>query len=85
VINYVRNEVQIDFNPDVPSLKQLRERLGLTQEEFGNALGIARNTISRYESGRHKQIKFSIAQVKRLVELMEQAGISVKDLPDDIN
>jgi transcriptional regulator with XRE-family HTH domain len=78
------DDKNLNFNPDVPSLKQLRERLGLTQEEFGNALGIARNTISRYESGRHKQIKFSIAQVKRLVELMEQAGISIKDLPDDI-
>jgi DNA-binding XRE family transcriptional regulator len=81
----VRDEVQTDFNPDVPILKQLRERLGLTQQEFGNALGIARNTISRYESGRHKQIKFSITQVKCLIELMEQAGISIKDLPDDID
>ena len=76
--------MQTDFNPDVPTLKQLRERLGLTQEEFGKALGIARNTISRYESGRHKQITFTISQVKRLVELMEQEGLSIKDLPDDI-
>jgi transcriptional regulator with XRE-family HTH domain len=78
------DDKNLNFNPDVPTLKQLRERLGLTQEEFGNALGITRNTISRYEAGRHKQIKFSIAQVKRLVELMEQAGLSIKDIPDDI-
>ena len=78
------DDKNLNFNPDVPTLKQLRERLGLTQEDFGKALGIARNTISRYESGRHKQITFTISQVKRLVELMEQAGLSIKDLPDDI-
>lgn len=32
-------------------LKQLRERLELTQEEFGKRIGSARNTIANYEMG----------------------------------
>lgn len=33
-------------------LKDLRKKLRLTQEEFGYNLGLARNTIAQYESGR---------------------------------
>lgn len=33
-------------------LKQRRERLGLTQAEFAKILGVANNTVSRYETGR---------------------------------
>lgn len=32
-------------------LKLLRETLGLTQTDFGNKLGLARNTIANYEGG----------------------------------
>jgi hypothetical protein len=32
----------------------------------------------------HQHIKFTIAQMKRLQELLEQAGLSIKDLPDDV-
>lgn len=73
-----------NFNPNLPALKQVRERLGMTQEEFGQSLGITRESISRYERGRHKRIKFTIAQMKRLQDLLEQAGMTIKDLPDDV-
>ena len=74
-----------DFNPNVPTLKQVRERLGMTQEEFADALGLSRNTINRYERGIHQRIALSVGQIKRLVELMKQAGLSIEDLPDDID
>ncbi len=32
-------------------LKKRRERLGLTQAELGSELGVASNTVSRYETG----------------------------------
>jgi transcriptional regulator with XRE-family HTH domain len=73
-----------NINPDVPSLKEIRLRLGLTQEEFGSALGMAANTISRHERGQNK-IRFSVSQIKRLKELLEQGGMSIDDLPDDID
>jgi transcriptional regulator with XRE-family HTH domain len=36
---------------DKDELKQRRERLGLTQAAFGEILGNAANTVSRYETG----------------------------------
>lgn len=33
-------------------LKELREALGLSQDEFGKRIGSARNTIANYELGR---------------------------------
>ena len=57
----------------------------MTQEEFGQALGITRESINRYERGVHQRIKFTITQMKRLQELLEQAGLSIKDLPDDVD
>ena len=78
------NNQDSNFNPNVPSLKQVRERLGMTQEEFGQALGITRESINRYERGVHQRIKFTIAQMKRLQDLLEQAGLSIQDLPDDV-
>jgi transcriptional regulator with XRE-family HTH domain len=73
-----------DFNPNVPTLKQVRERLEMTQEQFADALGLSRNTINRYERGIHQRIALSMGQIKRLVELMKQAGLSIEELPDDI-
>ncbi len=77
------NDKDSNSNPNVSSLKELRERLEMTQEEFARELGTTRETIGRHERGVHR-IRFTFAQVKRLVELIEQAGISIKDLPDDI-
>jgi len=73
-----------NFNPNVPTLKQVREQLGMTQEQFAQALGITRETIGRHERGLHR-IRFTITQMKRLQELLEEAGMSIKDLPDDID
>jgi DNA-binding XRE family transcriptional regulator len=73
------------FNPNVPTLKQVRERLGMTQEEFAKALDLSRATINRYERGLHQRLSLSVGQVKRLVELMKQAGLAIEDLPDDID
>jgi len=32
-------------------LKALREKLGFTQTEFGQRVGVARNTVTRWETG----------------------------------
>ena len=36
------------------SLKQNRERIGLTQGELAKAIGISIATINRYENGKHE-------------------------------
>jgi hypothetical protein len=37
-----------------------------------------------HERGEHK-LRLSLGQIKRLKELLEQAGMSIDDLPDDID
>ncbi|OYS00301.1 XRE family transcriptional regulator [Lactobacillus taiwanensis] len=43
-------------------LKELRKEIGLTQEELGEQVGLANNTISRYETGSHEPTKFETWQ-----------------------
>lgn len=71
-------------NPNVPTFKEVRDRLGMSQDAFAKALGLSRKTIGRYERGEHKRIALSPGQIKKLVQLMESVGMSVDDLPDDI-
>ena len=78
------NNQDSDFNPNVPTLKQVRDRLGMTQEQFAEAIGISRRTVIYYENRQRQRLALSMSQIKRLMELMEQAGFNIKDLPDDL-
>ncbi len=78
------NDRNSNSNPNLPSLKQVRERLNMTQDEFARELGTTPRTIRRHERGEHK-LRLTLGQIKRLKELLEQAGMSIDDLPDDIN
>jgi DNA-binding XRE family transcriptional regulator len=78
------NNQDSNFNPNVPTLKQVRDRLGMTQEEFAKVLGISRGTVISYESGKHRKLQLSMAQMKKLFELMKQAGLPIDELPEDI-
>ncbi len=71
-------------NPHLPTLRQVRERLNMTQEEFARELGTTTRTIGRHERGEHK-LRLTLGQIKRLKELLEQARMSIDDLPDDID
>ena len=37
-------------------IKQLRKTLGFTQQEFAERIGVKRNTIAQYETGRNEPI-----------------------------
>lgn len=37
-------------------IKQLRKKLGFTQQEFAERIGVKRNTIAQYETGRNEPI-----------------------------
>jgi DNA-binding XRE family transcriptional regulator len=77
------DEKNLERNPKLPILKEVRERLGMTQEQIADNLGISRRTVIRHEAG-ERVIKLNFTQIKRLKELLEQAGMSINDLPDDI-
>lgn len=46
-------------------LKALRKALGLTQQEFSDRIGIKRNTVATYESGRNDPIDAVIELICR--------------------
>lgn len=46
-------------------IKELRKKAGLNQQDFGALFGVAKNTISQYESGKNTpndEIKMAIAK-----------------------
>jgi len=52
---------------DVPALvKGLRERLGLTQEQFAHEVGVTFSTVNQWENGRRRPQPFLL---KRLMEI----------------
>lgn len=60
------------------SLKQLRERLNLTQEELSRRCGIPLRTYQRWEAG-ETVARPTIPQVKALCR---ELGVTVDELPN---
>ena len=52
-------------------IKQLRSRLGMTQQEFADKLGIKRGTLANYEIGRNEPIDAVISLICREFEVNE--------------
>ncbi len=53
-------------------IKQLRKNLDLTQQEFSERIGIKRNTIATYESGRNEPIDAVISLICREFNVNEE-------------
>ena len=77
------NEKRFTFKKNVSPLKQIRENLEMSREQFASALGTTSGTVYRWETGRHG-ISFTVRQIKNLMELIEPLGINIDDLPDDL-
>lgn len=62
---------------DVPSLiRQLRKRLGLTQEQLAARIGVTFPTINRWENGRTTPSPLAL---RTIVELLHAMGDDGKD------
>jgi len=58
---------------DVPRLiKELRDKLDLTQEQFAQKVGVTFSTINNWEKGARKPHPFLL---QRLLEMAEEAGL----------
>ncbi|MBF2083164.1 helix-turn-helix transcriptional regulator [Thermoleptolyngbya sp. C42_A2020_037] len=68
---------------EISPLKQLREELGMSQEEFARALGISGQTVSRWEL-RKNVPTFTVQQMKALERLLQTIGKTILDLPDQL-
>lgn len=55
-------------------IKELREQRGILQKEMGDALGIAQNTLSQYETGRREP---DLETTKRIADYF---GVTVDEL-----
>ena len=60
-------------NKDVSNLiKELRDKLGLTQEQFAQRIGVTFATINNWEKGNRTPHPFLF---QRLLEMAEEAGL----------
>ena len=53
-------------------IKELRKRLGLTQEQFAQKVGVTFVTMNNWEKGHRRPHPFLL---KRLLEMAEEAGL----------
>jgi putative transcriptional regulator len=57
-------------NEDIPALiRELRQRLDLTQEQFAQKVGVTYSTVNHWENGKRVPLPFL---VKRLVEMKRE-------------
>ncbi|NJL40558.1 MAG: helix-turn-helix transcriptional regulator [Leptolyngbyaceae cyanobacterium SM1_4_3] len=61
-------------------LKRRRDELGLTQRDIAVAIDVSVQTISNWETGRFKEVRLTLPQVKALCRVLKW---TVEDLPDD--
>jgi DNA-binding transcriptional regulator YiaG len=64
-------------------LKQLRNRLGISQETLAQHFKVPVFQISRWETGR-VGFSLNLQQIKALIRLIRAVGLDYEDLPDDI-
>ena len=55
-------------------VKALRQRLGLTQEEFAHQIGVTMAAVSRWERGKSKPIRLAIERMQQLEREAMQGG-----------
>ncbi len=57
-------------NEDIPALiRELRERLDLTQEQFAQRVGVTYSTVNHWENGKRQPLPFL---VRHLVEMKQE-------------
>lgn len=54
-------------------MKALREVAGITQEEFGDALGLTRTSIINIEAGRQRMLLSTVAKVAGILGITPEA------------
>lgn len=50
----------------VENIKELRESLGMTQEQFAREIGVSFSTVSRWETGRGKPSPLARRRIEEL-------------------
>jgi DNA-binding XRE family transcriptional regulator len=64
-------------NPTPGFIISLREALGLTQDQFGRKLGVAKMTVSRWECGRMRPSPSMTAAIRALQARVQYEGVKI--------
>lgn len=65
----------ITSTPSIPRLvKETRKRLGLTQLQFAQALGVSFQSVNRWERGKTKPLPIVLKQIEAMVKEMGDHG-----------
>lgn len=67
--------------PQESALKRRREELSLTQREVATGVNVSVQTVSNWETGRYKEAKLTLPQVKALCRVLQW---SIEELPDEL-
>lgn len=58
---------------DIPKLiKELRERLGMTQEQFAQEVGVTFSTVNSWENGKRRPLPFLVRRLLQMEEKLNQ-------------
>ncbi len=76
-IKEVKNEIGL-------LCKQMRQAYGLSQQELGDALGLSRFTIQKFESGQNATLD-TVLKIMRHFDLLDKLHLAVKDLQSEHN
>ena len=63
------------------ALKRRREELGLKQRDIAIGVNVSMQTVSNWETGRYKEAKLTLPQVKALCRVLQW---SIEELPDEL-
>ncbi len=63
------------------TLKQLREKAGLSQEALSRIVGVSSKTVSNWERG----ISIASLTVPQMKALCDVLGVTLNQLPDDFS
>lgn len=63
---------------DPARIRELREALRLTQEEFARELGVSFTTVSRWENGHGKPSPLAQRQLQELLDRVHARGATAK-------
>jgi len=66
---------------EYPTLKQLRERAGLSQEALARIVGVSSKTVSNWERG----MSIASLTVPQMKALCDALGVTLSELPDDFS
>jgi len=59
---------KIEDNELARKIRELRSKLGLTQEQFAAKVGVTFSTVNRWESGKSKPSPLAMRQINELME-----------------